>query len=421
MSYLPRLAWLSAWNRRGTLALIVGAVAVSTALLLGVERIRHDLRAGFAQSVSGTDLIVGARGSPLELLLYAVFHLGGATRNIGWDSVQRLAADPRVAWTLPLSLGDSHRGYPVLATPLPDYLTHFRYGAGRSLRLVQGQAGAGVFDAVIGAEVARALGYGVGDRMVLAHGAGLQNLPQHADKPFVVRGILAATGTPVDRTVHINLAGMEAIHLDWQAGLPLPGVHIPASAVNKFDLTPTSVTAVLVGLKLRGRVFAVQRDVNDDPHEPLMAILPGVALDSLWSVVGVGARALMAISALVALVGLAGLCAVILAGLGERRRELAILRSVGAHPREIAALLLCEGACVMLLGIGAGVLLLAAAVHGAGPALTTWTGVTLEAYWPAANEWTLLGAMLGAGVLASAWPAWRAYRLSLMDGLTPNV
>ncbi|WP_420995035.1 ABC transporter permease [Cupriavidus sp. 30B13] len=417
------LAARSAWNRRYNLLLMVMAIALSTALLLGVERIRQAARAGFSQSVSGTDLVVGARASPMQLILYTVFHLGGATNNMGWDSARRIARHPLVAWTIPVSLGDSHRGFPVLATS-QDYFRHFRYGDRRPLVLAQGRTFQGLFDAVLGAEVARRLGYRLGDRIVLSHGDATGPMAgqlQHADKPFVVTGILAPTGTPVDRTVHIGLEAMEAIHLDWQAGAPLPGLSIPPELVRKFDLTPKSVTGVLVGLKLRSRVFALQREIADDAHEPLMAVLPGVALDDLWEIVGVGEKGLLLMSALVVAVGLAGLVSSILAALGERRRELAILRAVGARPLDLLMLLAAEGLVLMLAGTLAGYLLLSALCVAIAPWLEASLGLALPISWPQASELPLLAAIVATGAAASLLPGWRAYRLSLSDGLAPNT
>lgn len=419
---LLRLAAKSAWNRRYTLGLMLLAIALSTTMLLGIERVRHEVRASFSQSVSGTDLVVGARTSPIQLMLYAIFRIGGATNNMGWDSAQTLARNPAVAWTIPLSLGDSHRGFPVLATN-GDYFRHFRYGDGRALVLAQGRPFAEVFEAVIGADVADKLHYTLGQRIVLAHGMGGMGLTQHADKPFVVTGILARTGTPVDRTVHIGLDGMQAIHLDWEGGAPLPGVHIDAAFVKKFNLTPHSITAVLVGLKSRARVFAVQRDIADGDgyQEPLMAVLPGVALDQLWDVVGIGEQALLAVSAMVVVVGLAGLVAAILASLGERRRELAILRSVGARPFDMFLLLCAEGLGVMLSGVILGLVLMNTLLLALGPLLAEHLGLVLQPAWPAAGEWQLLGWTVAAGLLASLLPGLRAYQLSLADGLTPRI
>ena len=420
MTALLAIAWKSAWNRRFTLALTVLAIALSTFLLLGVERIRTELRQNFASSVSGTDLIVGARTGSTQLLLYSVFRIGAATNNVQWKSVQALSAHPGVAWVVPLSLGDSHRGFAVLGTT-GDYFAHFHYGERQALKFSQGQPFAGLFDAVIGAEVAARLGYRLSEKITLSHGSGELNVAQHADKPFTVAGILARTGTPVDRTVHINLEAMEAIHLDWAGGAPMPGVRITPEQVRKFDLTPKNVTAALVGLKNRAAVFGVQRWVSTFAGEPLMAILPGVALDELWRVIGVGENALLVMSALVALVSLAGLVSVVMAGLNERRRELAVLRAVGAGLRHVLALLALEGALITLLGVALGVVAAAVGIALLAPWLQAQFGLALRLAPPTLNEWTLLASLLAAGWLASLLPGVRAYRLSLADGLSPRI
>ncbi len=424
MTALLHIALRSALNRRGTLALVVLSIALATALLLGLERLRTDIRSSFSQSVSGTDLVVGARTSPVQLMLYAVFRVGGATHNIRVDSLRAVAEHRAVAWVVPLSLGDSHRGRPVLGTT-PAYFEHFAYGDRQPLVLAQGRVFAGTLDglyeAVIGAELAQALGYRLGQRITLAHGSAEVLAQDHADKPFTVVGVLARTGTPVDRTVHVSLQAIEAIHLDWSAGAPLPGMKIAPEFARKFDLEPQQVTAALVGLKNRVAVFNVQRFVAGYEGEALLAVLPGVALDELWSLVGPGEQALLAISGLVAVVSLASLVAVVLAGLNERRRELAVLRAVGAGPRHVLWLLATEGALVTLAGALLGTAVAALAVVLAGPALQRQFGITLLPGAPTAAQWGLFGAVLVAGMLASLVPGWRAYRLSLADGLSPRT
>lgn len=420
MTHLLPLALKSAWNRRYTLGLTLLAIALSVTLLLGIERVRQDARDSFAQAVSGADLVVGARSSPMQLLLYAVFRLGEASNNMAWDSVQAIAAHPAVAWTIPISLGDSHQGFSVLGTTQA-YFEHFRYGDKQALKLAQGKPFVGLFDAVLGAEVAERLGYKLGDRITLAHGMEEAGTAEHGDKPFTVVGILGRTGTPVDRSVHIGLEAMEAIHLDWQGGAPIPGLKIPPELVRKFNLAPKSVTAVLVGLKTRVGVFAMQRYVANYRGEPLMAVLPGVALSQLWDLMAVAERALLAISALVVAVSFAGLVAVVLAGLGERRRELAILRANGARPRDLFALLAMEGGAVTLAGAVVGVILLTALAVVVGPWAESHYGLTLRLALPTPEEAQLLGWVMLAGTLASLLPGYRAYRMSLADGLTPRV
>lgn len=418
--FLLGLAWRSAWNRRFTLALTVCSIALSTFMLLGVERVRTDLRGSFSSAVSGTDLIVGPRTGSVQLLLYAVFRVGAATNNIRWSSVEALQQLRGVAWVVPLSLGDSHRGFPVLGTTT-GYFDHFRHGEQQPLRLQAGERFRDLYDAVIGAEVADQLGYRVGQRITLAHGTGEISLSEHADKPFTVVGVLARTGTPVDRTVHISLEAMEALHVDWIAGAPLPGLRVGAEEARRMNLQPRSVTAALVGLQNRAAVFSVQRQVNNFGGEPLMSILPGVALDELWDVVGAGERALMLMSGLVALVSMAGLMSVVLAGLNERRRELAVLRAVGASLHHVLLLLALEGMLMTLVGTGLGIAALAACVLALGPWLQSEFGLTLQLAQPTLAQGWLLAGLLIAGWLASLLPGWRAYRLSLADGLSPRI
>ena len=420
MKLLFRLAALSAWNRRYTLGLSLIAIVLSSTLLFGIERLRQDVRTSFAQSVSGTDLIVGTRGSPLQLMLFTVFRLGEPTGTLRWASAQALARHPEVAWTIPIALGDSHRGFPVIGTST-DYFVHFRYGAGRPLRVANGQPFVQLFDAVLGADVAERLDYRVGDHIVLAHGSGGSGLATHADKPFVVSGILARTGTPVDRSVHISLEALEAIHLDWQGGAPLPGVSIPAEYVRKFDLRPKAVTALLIGLKSRSAVFAMQREISRWPAEPLTAALPAVALDELWRLLDSGEQALRLVSVLALISGLAGMVAVVLAGLDQRRRELSILRSVGAAPSHIFTLLAVEGVGLTLLGTLLGIALQSTLALLGGNWLEARYGIAPSIFSASREELTLLAAIVFAGSIASLLPGYRAYRLSLSDGLTPRL
>lgn len=171
-----------------------------------------------------------------------------------------------------------------------EYFEHYRYRQGEPLALASGRIFDDVFDAVLGAEVARKLGYREGQRIVLAHGTGAISLTHHDDKPFRVVGILAPTGTPVDNTVHIGLAGMEALHIDWRGGAPLPGYRVGAEQARDMNLTPSSVTAVMLGLTSRRAVFQMQREINTRRDEALQAILPGLTLQQLWDMMRVASR-----------------------------------------------------------------------------------------------------------------------------------
>ena len=191
--------------------------------------------------------------------------------------------------------------------------------------------------------------------------------------------------------------------------------------IPKFNLTPKTVTAVLVGLKNRARVFAAQREINADQQEALMGVMPGVALDQLWSLLRTGENALRVLSWLVTVAGLAGLVATILAGLGERRRELAVLRAAGASPQDIVALLSLESLLLVLAGTFAGTALTAALLAVFSPMLASGYGLSLTLSLPTATEWQLLAAINAAGFFAGLIPAWRAYRISLADGLNASA
>ena len=411
-----RLALQSLRNRLGTALLTVLAIALSIMLLLGVEKVRTGARQSFADTISGTDLIVGARSGSLNLLLYSVFRIGNATNNITWESLSDIANSPEIAWVVPLSLGDSHRGFRVLGTTA-DYFKHYKYRRSQPLQFTSGKPFEDLFDAVIGADVAAKLGYKTGDSMVVAHGLGNVSFVEHDDKPFRVSGILAKTGTPADRTVHVSLEAIEAIHIDWQSGGRVAGQSVTADEVRKMPLQPKAVTAALVGLKSKIATFKLQRAVNEYPNEALSAILPGAALQELWGLVGTAETALSAVSLMVVATALLGMVTMILTTLNERRREMAILRSVGAGPRTILGLLVSEAAVLVIAGVMLGVVLLYLALFALQPFIDQRFGLYVPLTAPTSYELWLLGGIIAAGVLAGLLPALRAYKLSLADGM----
>lgn len=417
--HLIRIAMASLANRRFTALLTVFAIALSVCLLLAVERVRTEARASFANTISGTDLIVGARSGSVNLLLYSVFRIGNATNNIRWDSFEHFANHRQVKWAIPISLGDSHRGYRVMGTSTA-YFEHYRYARSQALKLAQGREFADdPFEVVLGAEVAQALGYGLGENIVLAHGVATISLVKHDDKPFTVVGILERTGTPVDRTLHISLAGMEALHIDWQNGMPARGAaQVSADQARAMDLQPKQITAFMLGLNSKIATFSLQREINEFRGEPLLAILPGVALQELWSLMGTAEKALFVVSLFVVLTGLIGMLTAILTSLNERRREMAILRSVGARPWHIASLLVLEAFALALAGVAFGVALLYLGIAGSQGFVQANYGLYLALNAPSSYEWKLLGGILAAAVAMGSVPAWRAYRQSLADGLS---
>lgn len=416
-----RLAAKSLWNRRTTALLTILAIAVSVALLLGVQKMRTAAREGFANTVSGVDLIVGARSGPLNLLLYSIFRVGDATANVSWETYRKIAAHPDVAWTIPISLGDSHRGFRVMGTDR-GYFEHYRFAGERQLRFAAGGRFEDLYDAVLGADVAASLGYALGDPIVISHGVGAVSFAHHEDKPFRVAGILEKTGTPVDRTVHVSLEAITAIHLDWQSGVQAPPrMRIGAGEVREHDLTPESITAFLIGMESRVMTFTMQRAINQYREEPLLAIIPGVVLTQLWDLVGIADRALMIVAAFVVLAGLLGMLTAILTSLNERRREMAILRSVGARPRHVFGLLVSEAGLLAIAGVLAGVALTYLLLLAGRPLLEQQFGIFVRLGGLTRYDLGILGAIVLAAFLMGLLPAWRAYRNTLSDGLTIRV
>ncbi|MDO6459803.1 ABC transporter permease [Granulosicoccaceae sp. 1_MG-2023] len=397
---LLSLGWKSAARRRASLLLAALSIAISVCLILSIDNVRQQVKDGFMNTVSGTDIIAGARGGSLNLLLYSVFHIGDATSNLSRQAYEKVAALPEVDWALPLVLGDSHKGYRVVGSSAA-FFTHFHYGRNQALAFREGGPFTEPRTAVLGAEVARTLGYQSGDEIILTHGLVAAGFADHAADPFRVTGILQATGTPIDRAVLVPVAGLDAIH----------GV-MPGS-----DISVSGVTAVLIGLKNRVMTFRLQRQLNEEISEPMTAIIPGATLAELWRLLGRGEKILFGVAALVFLAALAGVVTTLLATLNERRREMALLRAVGAKARHVLVLYVFESAWVSMLGALIGVVLYYAAQWLFAPWLTQQFGVLVEIRGLSAGQWLILAGVVGAGLLSGLVPGWLAYRRSLQDGL----
>ncbi len=413
-----RLAFGSLIARALTVGMTILAIALSVALFLGVEKVRTGAKASFADTISGTDLIVGARSGSVQLLLYSVFRIGNATNNLTWESYQDIAARPEVDWIVPISLGDSHRQFRVMGTTTA-FFDRYKYRSGQSLAMSDGVVMSDLFDTVIGADVAATLGYKIGDPIVVAH--GLASFTEHEDQPFRVSGILEKTGTPVDRTVIVSLKAIEAIHVDWKSGAKIPGKSTSVDVIRKMKLEPQAVTAALVGVKGRLQVFGLQRSINEYKQEPLLAILPGVALQELWQIVGIAEIALIGVSAMVVITALIGMMATIFSSLNERRREMAIFRAMGARPRVILGLLILEATLMAAIGAILGLALLYIGLFIAQPLVDSAFGLWLPIESPSIRElWVLVGVIV-ASAIVSLVPALRAYRLSLADGMMVKI
>lgn len=346
---LVKLALKSLHARKVTVGLTVVSITISIFVLLAIHHIRNETKSNFTNTVSGVDLIVGARTGSLNLLLYSIFRIGNSTNNISWENYQFLKNQKEIAWTIPISLGDSHKGYRVLGTT-ESYFKHYTYNKKIPLNFKLGKPFASTYEAVIGAAVASKLGYSVNDNIILAHGIGSTSFSKHEDKPFTITGVLESTGTPIDQTIHVRLDGIESIHLGWQSGVDLSKYSGTNSELNQ-KLVPKSITAFLVGLNSKLSTFSYQRKVNSFENEALMAILPGVALAELWQTMRVIETTLVVISWMILCAALTGMSTMMLATINERKDEIVVLRAVGASPWFILALIQIEAIVIVFFSI----------------------------------------------------------------------
>lgn len=415
---LMTLARQSLWNRRTTALMTLLSLCISMMLLLGIDHLRLEAKRSFTSTVAGTDLIVGARSGQLNLLLYTVFRIGNATNNIQWQSYQQLKAHPQVVWSVPIALGDSHKGFRVVGTN-QDYFRYFRYGEQQQLTLSQGSPFAGVYETVLGAEVARKLNYHLGDELILSHGVGSVSFSQHKDQPFKVVGILAPTGTPVDQSVHVSLEGIEAIHLGWQGGAPAMGrMQAPKpSAEQLAALEPKVITGFMLGLKSKVATFAVQRQINEFKAEPLTAILPGAALAELWQMLSMVENLLLVITLLVLGAGLIGLTTTLLAAMKERQREMAILRAIGARPWQLFVLIQLEVLFLVCGAIVLGFVALVATLFALQPVLSSQYGLVISVLPWHAHTGAWLAGVVGLSLILGALPSYLTYRQSVAQGM----
>lgn len=419
MNVITNLAWKSVLNRKTTALLSILTVAISVILLMGVERIRTQAKESFANTISGTDLIVGGRSGQVNLLLYSVFRIGNATNNIDWKSYQAFGEHRSVKWAIPISLGDSHQGFRVMGTN-HHYFEHFKYGSKQPLTFSQGTEFHGLFETVLGSDVAETLGYHIGSDIIIAHGISDVGFSRHDNLPFKVVGILAPTGTPVDKTVHVSLEAIEAIHVGWESGAHL-GNSPSKEQLEQHNFQPKQITAMLIGLKSRIQTFALQREINNYRQEPLSAIMPGVALQELWGMMSIAEQALMAVSVFVVAAGLLGMLSSLLTSLQERRREMAILRAMGAQPKHIFALLISEATTLTFIGICVGLAGLYSLLALAQPFIAQHYGIQITLSTLSSYEWQLLAYVQLAGIIIGVIPALRAYRQSLSDGMTIRI
>ena len=403
MSALLRLAAASLLARRRTTGLMLLALTLSCALLFGVEKVRSELRTSAYAAVGTVDLIVGARTAPEQLLLATVFHYGALSTPLPRAVETRLASHPAVRFALPLSLGDSVSGLPVVGT-VPAYFAQLGPAPEGSLAFLAGGPFANEEEAVLGTEAARRLGKGLGDALTLSHGLGDQSFLEHGDHPLRVVGILAPTGTPLDQRILVSLEALHAAHEGATGGAP----------------EEESISALLLGLAPRAAALGLAAQLNRSEDPPLTAALPALTLAGLLRWLGAGEAVLQVLSIFVVVVALAGMLAMMLASLEQRRREMAVLRALGAGFGTLLALLLAEALILTFLALCLGLGLVHGGLALATPALQSATGLALQDLGPTPGEGLLALGALALATLAGLLPAWLAARRALLDGLSPQ-
>lgn len=413
---LFKLAYKSLLNRRASVLLTLLTIAISVMLLLSIERVRVDAKSSFSNTISGTDLIVGARTGDIQLLLSSVFRIGHTNNGVSWQSYQYITKQHGVKWSIPISLGDSHKGQAVLGTTL-DYFKHYRFAKKQPLAFTQGQAFSSINEVVIGSEVASKLAYKIGDEIVISHGMGNTSFHHHDDNPFKVVGILKPTGTPVDKTLHVPLAAIELIHGGGHHDHDDHHDHSSHALVGH----PKQITAFLMGFDSPLYTLQIRRNINQFKPEPLLAIMPTVTLKELWEMLAIIEKILLLFSFVVVIISLLGMLTTLLANLNQRRRELAILRSVGARPWQLFSLISIESLLTTFLGCLVGCTLFYALMGTTAGYLQSQAGVSINISMLSDYELTLIGVIMAAGFIIGLIPATRAYFYSLSDGMSIKI
>lgn len=402
---LIKLAFQSLLSRKTIFSLSLVSVALSVSLVLTLQKIKSASEEGFTQTISQVDLLVGARGGQLQLLLYSVFNMGNATNNVSYESYLKWKSHPQVSWTIPYSLGDSYQGFRVVGTD-QNFFKHYRYKGDQALTLNQGEIFKNHLEIVMGAGAAKELRVKIGDSAVITHGVTKgAGVVHHDDQPFRVVGILSPTGTALDQSVYISLESMELIH---QPEL-------------KDPITISSITSFFVRTQNRIDTLRLQREINESTDEPLMAIIPGVALSELWRNLSYFERALQLMVYLVAFFGLMTLVLLIYLTLDSRRKETAVFRSLGASPLSLSLLLLIEVLILSFFGSVLGIILTRLGALVMNPFLQSQIGLHIESKAINSFEIMIVIVVVLVSLLACLLPAWSMQKQTLKDGLAPKL
>lgn len=386
-----RLAWRYLWSSPLTTALNLLLLTLGLAAVTFVLRASAQVEAGLRRDLAGIDLVVGAKGSPMQIMLAGVFHLDAPTGNIPLATLELLKRQPLVAQAVPLSLGDSFRGFRVVGTT-PDYLNLY------DAKLGQGALWAKPMQAVLGAEVARTSGLKPGDHFAGSH--GLAGGDAHADHQFEVVGVLAESGSVLDRLVLTDLASVWEVH----------GDHHEAHDAHDED-EPREITLALVRYRSPLGAAMLPRWVN--AQEGLQSAAPALETARLMRLVGAGTEVLRGFGIVLLIAAGLSVWVALLHAVRARQGDLAMLRMLGAPARRIAALIALEALLLAglatVLGLAAGHGLVAGLEH----LLAERQSLRLGPLGVSEAEWLVPLLAGGLALLAAAWPAWRAYRLDV--------
>lgn len=407
---LLKLVLASLWSRRVMAILTCTSIAISMLVLIGVEHLRAEVKSNFERTVSGVDLIVGGRTSGINLLLFSVFKIGNPSNNIQWKSYQDIINNNQVAWSVPISMGDSHQGFSVIGTT-NDYFEYFKYADKQKISFVQGESFTRLYDVVLGADVAKKLGYRLEQSLVMSHGTGKVSFTHHDDHTFRVVGILKSTGTPADQSLYIPLQAIDILHSKQDVHNELL-VDVPLGKTYQPQLS-----AFLVGSKSKIAILRLQRNINQYLQEPLSAILPSLALRELWQIVGTVEISLMIISWLILATALICMTTMLLASMKERERELAVLRALGANAYIIILLIGAEALVLTLIGALTGYLLVTVGFLFGQALLEQHFALYIQPYADLTTVGYYFLIAASAAILLSFVPALIAYKKSLMASL----
>ena len=402
-----------AYARRRPLATLLNVVllAVGVATIALVLLLARDFETRLTRDAEGIDLVVGAKGSPLQLILAGVYHADVPPGNIALAEIEKLRANPLVAEVLPLALGDSVRGFRIAGVE-PAFVAH--YGA----RLAAGALWDEPMEAVLGAEVARATGLAVGATFAGAHGLG-EGGAEHGDAPYRVVGILAPTGRAIDRLVLTGLASVWAVHEGAGHAAAEHGAHAEADLKSRganeagpvADRPGREVTLALVRYRSPLAAASLPRAIN--ANTPMQAASPAYESARLLTVFAFAADILRAFALLLMAASALGLFVALAQALDERRYDLAIMRALGASRWQLVAVILVESLFLAAAGLVLGLLAANLVVASIGAWIPAAAPLAAAAWtWPPAG-WALVAVALGAGIISAAWPAWRAYRLDV--------